>query len=214
MHGDLVIGTAVPASPRTGNGWRARQVTKGPISAGRQCQALRSGSGASRDEAPEESSSLARRGFRWSSDRWKRSGTQEWLTQEGPWNIGRFWLSGQAGRVERPVILRVAGRVGRFGSSQEGVVWWEATPELVSQDRERVRLAFGLSRPGYEHRQILRSAQWGLAAMPAPISFVRRPRGPSHKGNSAADAASFLCAPEKIPRSCGAAALAPVTIPL
>jgi hypothetical protein len=26
--------------------------------------------------------------------------------------------------------------------------------------------------PGYEHRHILRSAQWGLAAMPAPISVV------------------------------------------
>jgi hypothetical protein len=52
------------------------------------------------------------------------------------------------------------------------VVGWEATPELVSQDRERVGKAFGLYRPGYEHRQILRSAQWGLAAMPAPISFV------------------------------------------
>jgi hypothetical protein len=41
----------------------------------------------------------------------------------------------------------------------------------VSQDRERVQGAFGLLEPGYEHRHILRSAQWGLAAMPAPISF-------------------------------------------
>jgi len=29
----------------------------------------------------------------------------------------------------------------------------------------------GAGLPGHEHRQILRSAQWGLAAMPAPISF-------------------------------------------
>jgi hypothetical protein len=37
VHGHLVIGTAVPASPRASNGRRVRQVTKGPISAGRQC---------------------------------------------------------------------------------------------------------------------------------------------------------------------------------
>src|SRR6185312_14450573 len=34
-HGAWVIGTAVPASPGAGNGKRMRQVTKGPISAGR-----------------------------------------------------------------------------------------------------------------------------------------------------------------------------------
>src|SRR5207302_4174406 len=40
LHGAWVIGTAVPASPRAGNGTRARQVTKGPISAGRQWEEL------------------------------------------------------------------------------------------------------------------------------------------------------------------------------
>ncbi len=55
-HGAWVIGTAVPASPRAGNGRRVRQVTKGPISAGRQCRgSFGSGRGASREEAPEES---------------------------------------------------------------------------------------------------------------------------------------------------------------
>ena len=39
----------------------ARQVTKGPISAGRQCRgSFGSGSGASREEAPEESVFLQR----------------------------------------------------------------------------------------------------------------------------------------------------------
>src|SRR6185436_17909136 len=38
VQGEQVIGTAVPASPRAGNGRRKRQVTKGPISAGRRCQ--------------------------------------------------------------------------------------------------------------------------------------------------------------------------------
>src|SRR5438045_7673789 len=40
VHGAQVIGTAVPASPRAGNGARVRQVTKGPISAGRQWKEL------------------------------------------------------------------------------------------------------------------------------------------------------------------------------
>jgi len=47
VHGDLVIGTAVPAS-------FGRQVTKGPISAGRNGKDFGS-SRASREEAPEES---------------------------------------------------------------------------------------------------------------------------------------------------------------
>ena len=63
-------------------------------------------------------------------------------------------------------------RVGQPGFSKERNARWEATPELVSQDRERVHWGLRVFRgPGYEHRQILRSAQWGLAAMPAPISF-------------------------------------------
>src|SRR5690348_18285902 len=73
---------------------------------------------------------------------------------------------------ERPANLRAAQSSRTIGSSQEGVVRWDATPELVSQDRERVRLGRKASSgPGYEYRHILRSAQWGLAAMPAPISF-------------------------------------------
>src|SRR5260221_5104190 len=35
VHGDQVIGTAVPASPRAGNGARVRRVVKGPVSSGR-----------------------------------------------------------------------------------------------------------------------------------------------------------------------------------
>jgi hypothetical protein len=66
----------------------------------------------------------------------------------------------------------------------------------VSQDRERVLEAFGQLEPGYEHRQILRSAQWGLAAMPAPISFGRSRTGWSARVNvkhSAATASFFRC---------------------
>ena len=56
-----MIGTAVSASPSAGNGRRVRQVTKGPISAGRQCgSSFGSGSGVSREEAPEESVFLER----------------------------------------------------------------------------------------------------------------------------------------------------------
>src|SRR5574338_1118463 len=53
-----MIGTAVPASPTAGNGRRKRQVTKGPISAGRHCgassEAMRGqpGRGAGRVDLP------------------------------------------------------------------------------------------------------------------------------------------------------------------
>src|SRR5204863_8362656 len=40
VHGAQVIGTAVPASPRAGNGARVRQVAKGPISAARPWKEL------------------------------------------------------------------------------------------------------------------------------------------------------------------------------
>lgn len=57
----------------------------------------------------------------------------------------------------------------------------------VSQDRKR---AFG---PGCEHRYILCSAQWGLAAMPAPISIwplrgERPAAGPRRSQPQCADA--------------------------
>jgi hypothetical protein len=41
-------------------------------------------------------------------------------------------------------------------------------PELVRQDRKRDPRASARKIQGYEHRQILRSAQGGLAAMPGP----------------------------------------------
>ena len=154
-------------------------MTEEPISAGRQLGGLFGvRSGASREEAPEEEIFLSRDAAPEVLRDWdEQSGTQEWLTQEGPRNIG--WFSPRIcpkdraprrGRTgERPANLRAAQSSRRSGSSHEGVVRWEATPELVSQDRERVG-AFGFLT-SCEHRQILRSAQWGLAAMPAPISF-------------------------------------------
>ena len=184
MHGQVVIGTAVPASPGAGNGKWVRQVTKGPISAGRHCRSSSgSGSGASREEGAGRGNCLSRDaalGDLFGGVR-KRSGTQERFSQEGPWNIGRFWpgtsvlSAGPDGSKQQRTFGPRTG-VGKSGSSHEGVVRWDATPELVSQDRERVFGAFGLPGPGYEHRHILRSAQWGLAAMPAPISYERGAR--------------------------------------
>jgi hypothetical protein len=80
----------VPASPRAGNGRRARQVTKGPISAGRQWGEPRffsgqPGRGAGRgiflscDAAPGV---LRNQG--------EQSGTRERSSQEGPRIIGRL----------------------------------------------------------------------------------------------------------------------------
>jgi hypothetical protein len=140
-------------------------------------------------------SSLARRGSKPFGVE-SKAGRQEGSTQEGPQNIGRFW-PGASVSIARPdgsketVILRVVASVGQSGSSQEGAVRSEATPELVSQDRERVRLAFGLSGPGYEHRQILRSAQWGLAAMPAPISVWECRDGRGSRGDQPPNCRKF-----------------------
>jgi hypothetical protein len=80
----------------------------------------------------------------------EQSGTRERLSQEGPWNIGRFWREAQSSdwgssRPVRSNDQRAFGprsRVDQSGSSHEGAARWEATPELVSQDRERVG-AFG-----------------------------------------------------------------------
>src|SRR5438045_4774199 len=114
VHGAQVIGTAVPGSPRAGNGRRVRQVTKGPISAGRQWTEL-SGSGRgqpgrgagrgnclSRDAAPGVLRNLG-----------EQSGTQERFPQEGPRNIGRFWmrLRSQPGRASRKTSEPSGGAV-------------------------------------------------------------------------------------------------------
>jgi len=129
-----------------------RQVTKGPISAGRQCRSSsewrrgQSVRGAGRVDLP-----LARRGFEAIFGlRQKRSGTREWSTQEGPQKVGRFWLRGFRfldAWPDRSKDQRTFGPrslVDGLGSSSEGAVRSEATPELVSQDRERVG-AFGIS---------------------------------------------------------------------
>src|SRR4029079_17242143 len=98
---------------------------------------------ASREEAPDVLTILKRdaapEGLRIGGE---RSGTQEWSAQEGPRNTEWFWLRGtsvpEAG-LERPKDQRTFGprsQVGGSGSSREGAVRWDATPELVSQDRE------------------------------------------------------------------------------
>ena len=74
---------------------------------------------------------------------------------------------GLAGTVGRAVILRDCGRkIDR--ASARGDVGREATPELVSQDREAGHTLSGAG-PGLRTPAYLRSAHWGLAAMPAPI---------------------------------------------
>jgi hypothetical protein len=135
-------------------------VTKGPISAGRQCQgSFGSGGVASREEAPEESIFLKRdaasSGFRIvgseagrKRDRPKKGrGTSDGLA------LCAGWVPGKTSEPSGGAV-----KYGGRAPPPEGAVGWDATPELVSQDRERVRLAFGSSGPGYEHRQILRSA--------------------------------------------------------
>jgi len=76
----------------------------------------------------------------------ERSGTRERLSQEGPRNIGRFsqevqssdWGFSRPGQSKDQRALGPRSLVDQPGSSQEGAARWKATPELVSQDRERV----------------------------------------------------------------------------
>jgi hypothetical protein len=114
---------------------------------------------ASREEAPEESIFLKRdaasSGFRIvgseagrKRDRPKKGrGTSDGLA------LCAGWVPGKTSEPSGGAV-----KYGGRAPPPEGAVGWDATPELVSQDRERVRLAFGSSGPGYEHRQILRSA--------------------------------------------------------
>ena len=110
-----------------------------PISAGRQCRgSFGSGSGASREEAPEESIFLKRDAVRSTSVRRAKRDARvvdPRRAAEHRTVFARSFGSRQAGSVERSAILRVV-IVGRSGSSSEGAVGWKATPELVSQDRE------------------------------------------------------------------------------
>src|SRR5206468_10984531 len=61
-------------------------------------------------------------------------------------SVQEFWFS-RTGRTSKD--KRTFGKrspVEGQGSFSEGAVGWKATPELVSQDRERVSQAFGQKR--------------------------------------------------------------------
>jgi hypothetical protein len=65
-----------------------------------------------------------------------RRGAEHWTVLAGGF---RFPCAGPDGSNQKRTFGRRAG-VEKSGSSSEGAVRCEATPELVSQDRERVRL--------------------------------------------------------------------------
>lgn len=152
-----------------------RRVTEGPISAGRRWNEVRGRTVLRDDDAakrfPDQSArgagragaSLYEGGFPPRETKLRRRDP----AQEGPWNI----------KVAKPSGL-AEGNWGRgsFGSRTE-----QGTGSLDRRDGKRrlswcARIEDGFlglraERSGHEHRQILRSAQWGLAAMPGPISF-------------------------------------------
>jgi len=120
------------------------------------------GRGAGRDDL-----SIARRGRRRFSDRSKQSGT----LVEGYPKKGRGTSVGFDFRVRPGGTKQKRGFGWRTEVEVAGLLFggscrWEATPELVSLNSGLVPLGLG-----FGVRRILRSAQWGLAAMPAPISF-------------------------------------------
>ena len=117
-------------------------MAEAPISAGRQCERIlrkslrgQPGRGAGRVDL------LLRDAARTVFGSGKQSGTQQGSTQEGPRNIGRL-LRGISVPTEAGLDGKEAGRLrqragpGSQGSTSVGAVRWEATPELVSQDRE------------------------------------------------------------------------------
>jgi len=103
--------------------------------------------GASREEAPEELSfSSATRLLMVFGSSVSEAGRKRGRPKKGRGTLDGFGFEGlrfQNAGPERSKDQRTFGPrslVDRSGSSQEGVVRWKATPELVSQDRERVRL--------------------------------------------------------------------------
>ncbi len=113
VHGEQVIGTAVPASPGAGNGKRKRQVTKGPISAGRNGKGFGS-SRASREEAPDVSIILKRDA---APDGLRIGGERSGTRRGGRPKKGRGTLSGfgfEELRFQKP------GRDGRKTSEPSG----------------------------------------------------------------------------------------------
>ena len=182
-HVAQVIGTEVPASPegrqrqegaagdrRTDLRRQALGRTFGFLSepVGKRRRKSRSSSSATRSE-----SISVRKG---------KAGRKSGRPKKGRGTSGGFGPDfrssdrGSGARPGRSKDQRAFGRRSRVdgpGSSQEGAAGWKATPELVSQDREAGSNPSRGETKASEHRQILRSAQWGLAAMPAPISYVR-----------------------------------------
>ena len=129
VHVAGVIGTAVPASPGTGNGKWMRQVTKGPISAGRIGRSLRVLTGPAGKRRRKSQSSLARRGSRISSwDLVSEAGRRRDRPKKGRRALDGFGFEGlrfQNAGPERSKDQRTFGPrslVDRSGSSQEGAV--------------------------------------------------------------------------------------------
>ena len=126
VHGARVIGADSPSLPgRPATARRVRKVTKEPISAGRQWEEL-SGSfpgPVGKRRRKRKSSCRATRlpGLLVGSSVSKAG--RKRVSQEGPWNIGRFWpgasVSPRPGRTsERPANLRAAQSSRSVGFSR------------------------------------------------------------------------------------------------
>jgi len=151
VHGAQVIGTAVPASlkgPQGQDGAAGDQRSDLRRPAMPRLFGAEAGPAGKRRRKSRSSSSATRLrdGLRIVG---KQSGTREWSTQEGPRKVGRFSPRASVqGRPDGSKDQRTLGPrslVDRFGSSHEGAVRSEATPELVSQDRERIGGPSGFS---------------------------------------------------------------------
>ena len=162
-------------------------MAEAPISAGRQCERVlrnslrgQPGRGAGRDVF------LQRDAARTIFGSGKQSGTRQRSSQEGPRNIGRL-LRGTSVPTVAGTNGKEAGRLrrrtgpGSQGSSSEGAVRWEATPELVSQDREAGPQPFRGARSRLANTGISfarRSGGWQQCRPPFLLCQARRRGSP------------------------------------
>jgi hypothetical protein len=164
-----VIGTAVPASSegrkrlrRCGRWPKVRSPRQAMLRLFRERMRGQPGRGAGRDGL-----SIARRGFQ----RFRSKGAKRDAEDDHP-KKGRRTSVGFDFRVRPGGAKQKRGFGWRTGVEVAWLLFggsgrWEATPELVSRS-SWIGFPWDLVQ---EVWRILRSAQWGLAAMPAPISL-------------------------------------------
>jgi hypothetical protein len=175
--------TGRPATAR-GRG-RRRKDRSPPAGNGKNFRVL---AGVSREEAPEEViASRATRLLGFFGTSVSKAGRKSGCPKKGRGTSGSFGperlpvfglgisRSARPGQSNDQRAFGPRSRVDQPGSSQEGIAGWKATPELVSQDRERVGRPQGQStKPKNTGRSFARRSGGWQQCRP-PFLYVRCP---------------------------------------